>query len=99
MLEVTAGTHVLNCLEIAALVVHAGQPVARELLRDVRNAVAAPFLLFGSGILRALPDTLENASRTVGDASVQLAIRSFVVRAARDVRRVLRDAGHLERLA
>ena len=46
-----------------------------------------------------LADLVERAARAIGDAAVQLAVRVAVEGAARRIRRVLGDAGHLERLA
>ena len=40
MMQIAARAHFLDRREIAALVMHAGQAVADELLRDVRDAVA-----------------------------------------------------------
>ena len=48
---------------------------------------------------RPLADALNDAARAIGDAAVELAVRVAVEGPARRIRRVLRDAGHLERLA
>ena len=40
MAEITASANVLDRGQVAAFVVHCGQPIARELLRDVRDAIA-----------------------------------------------------------
>ena len=45
VLEIAARAHVLHRLQVAALVMHAGEAVAGELLRDVRDAVARALLV------------------------------------------------------
>jgi hypothetical protein len=77
-------------------VVHARETVAHELLRDVRDAVAAALrrLLRGEG--RALADAAHHAPRAIGDASVELSALIPIECAARRIRRVLRDARQLE---
>ena len=46
-----------------------------------------------------LPDAAEGAARAIGHAAVELTVRVAIERPARRIRRVLRDAGQLERLA
>ena len=79
--------------------VHARQAVTRELLRDVRHAVARALLDLRRRVGLSRAHLVERRRREVRDASVQLAVRILVVGAAHRVGRVLRDAGHLERLA
>src|SRR5258708_2027185 len=99
MLELSAFTHFLNRREIAAFMMNARQTVAHELLRDVRDSVAISLrdLLGREGL--AFADAAHCVARAVGDAAIELAIGVAIERAARRVRRVLRDAGHLERFA
>ena len=99
MMQIPAGADFLDGREVAALVMDAGQPVARELLRDVRDPVALALgALFGSE-RRPLPDAVEDAAGTIGDAAIELPVRVAIERAAWRIRRVLRDLGELERLA
>ena len=51
------------------------------------------------GERRPLPDAAQRVARAIGDAAVELAVRVAIERAACGIRRVLRDAGQLERLA
>jgi hypothetical protein len=85
--------------QIAALVMDARQAVADELLGDERQAIAIALrpLIRGEGL--ALADALERASRAIRHATAQVAEIVLVERPARRVRRGLRDARQLERLA
>ena len=40
MEQLATSPHILNCRQVAAFVMHARQPVAHELLGDVRDAIA-----------------------------------------------------------
>src|SRR5688572_9544600 len=99
MMQIRARADFLDGGEVATLVMDAGQPVARELLRDVRDPVALALgALFGSE-RRPLANAVEDAAGTIGDAPIELPTGVAIERAAWRIRRVLRDLGELERLA
>ena len=98
--QFAARPHLLQRRQIAAFVVHAGQAVADELFRDVCQAIAAALVASASAVnVCRLPDAVEHATRAVGDAAVEIAVRIAVERSAWRIRRVLRDVRHLQRLA
>src|SRR5689334_22101037 len=78
---------------------HTGQAIADELLGDERESVAVA----GTDLLRrkarALANLEEHIARAVGDPAVELALLIAVVGAGGRVRRVLGNAGKLERFA
>ena len=98
--QLAARAHVLHRRQVAALVVHAGQAVARELLRDVRESVARALLDLRRRERRPRARPAERAPRArsvTRPLSSPFASRSNVPPVG--IRRVLRDAGQLERLA
>ncbi len=78
VLEVSAGPYLLQSKEVAALVVHAGQAVADELLGDEgqRVAIAQPCLL--CGVARPHADIVEHRPGAVGHPAVEFAVRVAV---------------------
>ena len=97
--QFAAGAHVLNRRQVAALVMHAGEAVACELLRDVRDAVASALLVLGGREGGPRADRAERIHGAVGDPAVELAVGILVVGAAHRVRRALGDARHVEGFA
>src|SRR5262249_58632105 len=97
--ELSALAYLLQREQIAAFVVHAGEAVADELLRDVREpvAVAAPGLVGGPAAPGA--DPAEHGPRAIGDAAVRVAQLVAVEGAAGRILGLLRDARELQRLA
>ena len=97
--EIAARPHLLQRGQIAALVMHARQAVADELLRDVGQPVAVALqpLVRGEGRPRA--GLAERAPRPIRDAAVEIAVRVAIERPARRIGCVPGDARHLERLA
>src|SRR6187200_2939334 len=97
MMQIAARAHFLDRREVAALVVHARQAVARELLRDVRDAIAVAL----RDLLRRerwpLSGPTHRSSRPVRHASVELSARVTIEGSAGRIWRVLRDAGHRQR--
>ena len=78
--------------------VHAGETVANELLRDVGEAIAVALLpLVGRNGL-PLTNPTERAARPIGDAAVEVAVLVPVERPAWWIRGVLVDARHFQRL-
>src|SRR5215831_8107896 len=77
---------------------YAGEAVPHELLRDVCEPVAIALRGLVGGKRRPLADATQRATRAIGDAAGEVAALVLVERAARRIRRVLRDAGQLERL-
>src|SRR5215831_7363105 len=98
MMEVAARAHFLERRKIAALVVYAGEAVPHELLRDVCEPVAIALRGLVGGKRRPLADATQCATRAIGDATGEVAGLVLVEGTARRIRRVLRDAGQLERL-
>ena len=96
VVQLAAGAHVLQREQVAALVVHAGQAVADELLGDVRQSVAPPLIGLRVGEGLALAHLVERRVGPVGDAAVQVARRIPVVGPAGRVRRGLGDPRHLQ---
>jgi len=97
--QIAARAHLLQRQEIAALVMHAGQAVAHELLGDEgeRIAVAPPRLFRGMGWAHA--HLGEHQAGAVGHAPIKLALGVAVERAGRRAWRVPGDAGECEGLA
>ena len=78
---------------------HGGQAEAGELLGDVGDPRLRAGILLGLAVLREGRPLSKARLRSVGDPSVEVAIGIMVERAAERLRRVLGNAGKLERLA
>ena len=87
MQQIAAGADVLHRLQVAALMVHARQAVARELLRDVRDAVTRALLDLRRREGGSRADLVERSGGEVRDAAVQLALLVLVERAAHRIGR------------
>ena len=70
--QLAAGAHVLHRLQAAALMVHARQAVARELFRDVRDAVARALFPLRRRQRPPRADPIECGRGEVGDSPVEL---------------------------
>jgi len=99
MEKIAACAHLLQREQVTALMVHAGEAVADELLGDEgeRIAVANERLLGAEG--RPLADIEEHVAGAVGHPAVELAIGVAVESPGGCIRRALGHAGELERLA
>src|SRR5678816_4940674 len=79
--------------------VHAGEAIPYELLRDVRDTVAIALGALLGRIRRTSADAIDGAARAIGHAAVERAALIVIEGAAGRIRRLGRDAGELERLA
>src|SRR5262245_16197539 len=98
MMEVAARADFLNGGEIAALMMHARESVAHELLRDVCDALTLSLIALCRCECRTLADAVEHVARAIGHSAVEIARLVSIEGAAGRIRRVLRDLRELERL-
>src|SRR5262249_204377 len=96
---IAACAHLLQGEQVAALMVHAGEPIADELFGDERRriAVANERLLRGKG--RSFADLEEHIAGAIGDPAVGLAIGVTVKGTGGRGGCVPIEGGELERLA
>src|SRR4051812_38091378 len=77
---------------------HASQPVADKLLRDVGQTVAIPLKRLLRSERRTLTDAVENITSAVGYAAVQFPGRITIKCPALWIGRIALDPRHLQRL-
>src|SRR5437870_1860719 len=98
-MQVAARADILDRRQVAALVMHAGETVANELLRDMRDPIAVALRVRVGAERRPLPYAVEDVARPIGHAAVERTAGIAIERSTRWIWRILGDLCQLERFA
>src|SRR5215471_1213500 len=99
MQKVAARSDLLQSKQVPALVVNAGEAVARELLRDIGLSRAVTLLRLCSSKYPAIANRVEDKPRPVRHPAIEVAVTVAIVGSRRRVLDVLGHAGEFKSLA
>src|ERR1700722_2490188 len=99
MQEVSVRPNLLECVQIATLMVNAGHAIAHEHLRDIGHPVAGALLLLCRSKGGPFADVAEGGRSPIGNAAVEFTVRILVESSSRRIGSGLVDIRHLQGLA